>query len=125
MIEQLVDPIDAHSLAALSYQISNAFWPAARDGNGVARHWTPGLLRLSASSAHAHTKGRQVVVEEIDEMIAVDFDDQIRFGLIALLANCFINASPRVFPAACCIDKLDGTDEDARGKTKFAMHPND
>ena len=53
----------------------------------VSRHRTPGFLRSLGFLRHADAKRRQVIVEKIHEMIAVHFDDQIRFGLIHAAAN--------------------------------------
>jgi hypothetical protein len=53
----------------------------------VARHGAPGLLRPLSFLRHADTERRQVIVEEINEMIAIDLDDQIGLRLLHLLAN--------------------------------------
>jgi hypothetical protein len=55
--------------------------------HGVARHRAPSLLRALSFFRHADTERRQIVVEEIYKMIAVDLDDQIRFGLLHLFAD--------------------------------------
>src|SRR5215475_13281047 len=53
----------------------------------VAGDRTPGFLRAFRFLRHADAERRQVVVEKIDEMVAVDFDNQVRFGFFHLLAN--------------------------------------
>ncbi len=55
--------------------------------HGIARHRAPIFLRTLRLLRHADAERRQVVVEKIHEMIAVDFDDEIGLGLFHLLAH--------------------------------------